>query len=50
MVRKKYNAQEKLNIIEEVSNGKIGFLAADKKYEINKTTLMKWQRRYKLYG
>ena len=27
-----------------------GFLAAAKKYEINKTTLMKWQRRYKVYG
>ncbi|WP_018756428.1 helix-turn-helix domain-containing protein [Paenibacillus terrigena] len=50
MVRKKYNALEKLKIIEEVSNGEIGFLAAAKKYEINKTTLMKWQRRYKLYG
>lgn len=48
MARGKYNALEKLNILEEVSRGEIGFLA--KKYEVNKTTLMKWQRRYKLYG
>lgn len=50
MVGGKYNALEKLNIIEEVSSGEIGFLAAAKKYKINNTTLMKWQRRYKLYG
>lgn len=50
MTRGKYNALEKLTIIEEVSNGEIGFLAAAAKYGISKTTLMKWQRRYKLYG
>ncbi|MEC0236870.1 transposase [Paenibacillus kribbensis] len=50
MTRGKYNALEKLTILEEVSNGEIGFLAAAEKYGINKTTLMKWQRRYKLYG
>jgi transposase len=50
MSRGKYNALEKLAILEEVSNGEIGFLAAAKKYGINKITLMKWQRRYKTYG
>lgn len=50
MSRGKYNALEKLTILEEVSNGEIGFLAAAKKYGINKTTLMKWQRRYKTHG
>jgi len=50
MSRGKYNALEKLAILEEVSSGEIGFLAAAKKYGINKTTLMKWQRRYKTYG
>lgn len=50
MAKGKYSALEKFNIIEEVSRGEIGFLAAAKKYKINKTTLMKWQRRYKLYG
>ncbi|MFC0216048.1 helix-turn-helix domain-containing protein [Paenibacillus chartarius] len=50
MPRGKYNALEKLAVIQEVSSDKIGFLAAAKKYGINKTTLMKWQRRYKLYG
>ncbi|WP_081418618.1 helix-turn-helix domain-containing protein [Paenibacillus sp. Leaf72] len=50
MSREKYNALEKLAILEEVSNGEIGFLVAAKKYGINKTTLMKWQRRYKTHG
>ncbi|CAM3682124.1 helix-turn-helix domain-containing protein [Brevibacillus invocatus] len=50
MPRSTYNAFEKLAILEEVSNGEIGFLAGAKKYEINKTTLKKWQRRYKMYG
>lgn len=48
--RKKYNALEKLSILEEVSNGETGFLVAAKKYGINKMTLMKWQRQYKMYG
>lgn len=47
---KKYGAAEKLVILNEVTSGQLGFLAAAKKYGINKTTLMKWQRRYKLYG
>jgi len=46
----KYSVLEKLTILEEVSSGQIGFLAATKKYGVNKTTLMRWQRRYKLYG
>ncbi|MDQ1914685.1 helix-turn-helix domain-containing protein [Paenibacillus sp. GD4] len=50
MSKGKYNASEKFAILEEVSNGEIGFLAAAKKYGINKTTLMKWQRRYRTYG
>lgn len=50
MSKRKYGAAEKLIILNEVSSGQLGFLAAAKKYEINKTTLMKWQRRYKLYG
>ncbi|MGF7033515.1 transposase-like protein [Paenibacillus mucilaginosus] len=50
MSKEKYCASEKLAILEEVSSGKIGFIAATKRYGMNKTTLMKWQRRYKLYG
>jgi transposase len=50
MSRGKYSALEKLTILEDVSSGKIGYLAAAKKYGINKTSLMKWQRRYKQYG
>jgi transposase len=50
MSKRKYSAAEKLIILNEVSSGQLGFLAAAKEYEINKTTLMKWQRRYRLYG
>jgi transposase len=47
MSQRKYSALEKLAILQEVSHGEIGFLAAAKKYGINKTTLMRWQRRHK---
>ncbi|NEW07257.1 hypothetical protein GK047_25835, partial [Paenibacillus sp. SYP-B3998] len=40
MSKRKYGAAEKLIILNEVSSGQLGFLAAAKKYEINKTTLM----------
>lgn len=40
MTRGKYNALEKLTVLEEVSIGEIGFLAAAKNYGINKTTLI----------
>ncbi|WP_341279747.1 DUF1153 domain-containing protein [Paenibacillus sp. FSL H8-0537] len=50
MSREKYNNFDKFTILEEVSNGEIGFLEAAKKYGINKTILMKWQRRYKTHG
>ncbi|WP_310876886.1 hypothetical protein [Priestia megaterium] len=50
MSRGKHNGLEKLKILEEVSNEEIGFLAATEKYGVNKTTRMKWQRRYKFYG
>ncbi|WP_364147873.1 hypothetical protein [Paenibacillus sp. LPE1-1-1.1] len=39
MSRGKYYALEKLTILEEVSSGGIGFLAAAKKYGINKLIL-----------
>lgn len=42
MSKRKYSAAEKLMILNEVSSGQLGFLAAAKNYEINKTTLMKW--------
>lgn len=38
MSKGKYNALEKLAIIEEVSNGEIGFLAAEKKTKIRPLT------------
>ncbi|WP_090645546.1 DDE-type integrase/transposase/recombinase [Paenibacillus sp. UNC496MF] len=50
MSQRKYSALEKLAILQEVSHGEIGFLAAAKKYGINKTTLMRWQRRHKSCG
>lgn len=50
MLNEKYCASKKLAILEQITSGEIGFNAAVKKYGINKTTLMKWRRRYNLYG
>ncbi|MBN3522700.1 helix-turn-helix domain-containing protein [Paenibacillus apiarius] len=50
MPNKKYDASEKLVIIGEIESGEIGVKAAAKKYGISKTTLVKWHRRYKVYG
>jgi transposase len=50
MFKEKYCTSEKLAILGEVTSGAIGFMAATRKYGINQTTLMKWRRRYKLYG
>ncbi|MDQ0875840.1 transposase [Paenibacillus sp. V4I3] len=50
MVNGKYCASKKLAILEQIKSGEIGFNAAVKKYGINKTTLMKWRRRYNING
>ncbi|ASR49295.1 hypothetical protein B4V02_22610 [Paenibacillus kribbensis] len=51
MSRQSYTtASEKLAILEEIERGDIGFNAASRKYGVNKVTLWKWKRRYKVYG
>jgi transposase-like protein len=44
MANKKYDASEKLIILDEITSGEIGIKAAPKKY--GQTTLAKWRRRY----
>jgi transposase-like protein len=50
MSRVQYNAKEKLAIIEEIDSGDLGVMAVAYKYGISKTTLVKWRRRYEVYG
>ncbi|WP_238357610.1 helix-turn-helix domain-containing protein [Cohnella zeiphila] len=50
MRREPFTASEKLSIIQELELGGISFVAAAYKYGVNKTTLVKWCRRYKVYG
>lgn len=45
-----YRAEEKLAIIKEIECGELGITAAACKYGISKTTLVKWRRRYEVYG
>lgn len=50
MSREQFQATEKLAIIEEIERGELGIMAATYKYGISKTTLVKWRRRYEVYG
>lgn len=50
MAKGKFKASEKFTILEEISNGEIGFRAATRKYKVGQTTLVEWRRLYKLYG
>lgn len=50
MSKIEYFASEKLTIIEEIESGELGLMAAAYKYGISKTTLVKWRRRYEVYG
>lgn len=50
MPKVQYNASEKLAVLEEIESGQICVKAATKKYGITKTTLVKWRRRYEVYG
>jgi len=50
MPNKQYSASEKFAILQEIESGQIGVKAAAKKYGIPKTTLVKWRRRYEVYG
>jgi transposase len=50
MSRVQYNAKEKLAIIKEIDSGELSVMAVSYKYGISKTTLVKWRRRYEVYG
>ena len=50
MVQREHSAAEKLAIIQESEEGRIGVKAAVKAFGISKTTLAKWRRRYRVYG
>lgn len=45
-----YSAAEKLAILQELEMGEIILKEVAKKYDISKTTLVKWRHRYELYG
>ncbi|WP_340003550.1 transposase [Paenibacillus sp. FSL K6-0276] len=50
MERKRFTALEKLTILQEIECGQIGLKAAARKYGLSKTSVVKWRRRYQLYG
>jgi transposase-like protein len=50
MHKKKHTASEKLAIIQEIESGRIGVKAATKKFDVTKTSLAKWRRKYRLFG
>uniref|UniRef100_UPI003C7BB830 transposase n=1 Tax=Paenibacillus sp. sgz302251 TaxID=3414493 RepID=UPI003C7BB830 len=50
MPKEIYSPSDKLAIIGEISSGEISLKDATKKYGISKTTLVKWRKRYKVYG
>lgn len=50
MSRVQYLAAEKLAIIQEIECGKLGLMGTAYKHGISKTTLVKWRRRYEVYG
>ncbi|MDF2958625.1 MAG: transposase family protein [Paenibacillus sp.] len=49
-MRKKWSAQEKQAVLQEIKSGRMGLEAACKKYAIGKTTLIEWRDRYELSG
>ncbi|HYE68999.1 MAG TPA: helix-turn-helix domain-containing protein [Anaerovoracaceae bacterium] len=50
MFKKKLNAEEKLAILQEIESGQIGMSGAVREFGFNKSTIVRWQRRYQLYG
>lgn len=49
-MHKKWSAQEKLAVLQEIERSQIGLAAAAKMYGIGKTTLIEWRDRYELNG
>jgi transposase-like protein len=50
MFKVEHSASQKFAIIQEIESGRIGVKEAVEKFNISKTTLAKWRRRYKVYG
>ncbi|OBZ08944.1 transposase [Bacillus sp. FJAT-27264] len=50
MEQKKFTALEKITILQEIEYGHIGLKAGARKYGLTKTSILKWRRRYQLYG
>ncbi|MNS77660.1 IS2 repressor TnpA [compost metagenome] len=50
MGQKKFTALEKLTILQEIKEGFIGIKAAARKFGVTKNSIVKWRRRYELYG
>ncbi|AHD05534.1 transposase IS3/IS911 family protein [Paenibacillus larvae subsp. larvae] len=50
MSKVQYNAKEKFAMIEEIESGELGLMGVAYKYGISKSTLVKWRRRYDVYG
>lgn len=50
MEQKKFTAHEKLMILQEIEHGEIGLKAVARSYGLSKTSVVKWRRRYQLYG
>ncbi|QRG69427.1 helix-turn-helix domain-containing protein [Brevibacillus choshinensis] len=50
MSKVQFTASEKLAILLEIDSGQIGVMAAAKTYGNSKTTVVKWRRRYEVYG
>ncbi|WGU96325.1 transposase [Paenibacillus dendritiformis] len=49
-MRKKWNAQEKLAVLQELESDQAGLETTAKKYGIGATTLIEWRDRYEQYG
>ncbi|WP_448766712.1 transposase, partial [Acinetobacter sp. AGC35] len=50
MGQKKFTAFEKLTILQEIKGGYIGVKAAARKFGVTKNSIVKWRRRYEVYG
>lgn len=50
MEQKKFTAHEKLTILQEIKEGLIGIKAAARKFGVTKNSIVKWRKRYELYG
>lgn len=50
MSKREHTASEKFAIIQQIENGQMSVKGAVSAYDISKSTLAKWRRRYRIYG